>query len=99
MAHEPTPIDVSTMPELARLAEEVRPTRQPRVLRRGTEDLAELRPAPPRPRHTPPPRTDQYPTIDALVGAAGSLPEPRSWEELRTIAAEDRAAASRAKHR
>ena len=99
MASELTPIDISTMPEVARLAEEVHRTRRPRVLRRGTEDLAELRPVPPRPRRTPKPLTDQYPDIDSLVGAAGSLPEPLSWEEMRAIAAEDRAAAYRAKHR
>lgn len=32
----------------------------------------------------------QYPTVASLVGAAGSLPEPRSWDEMRDIAREDR---------
>jgi len=29
------------------------------------------------------------PTIESLRGAAGSLPKPTSWDELRTIARED----------
>lgn len=32
-----------------------------------------------------------YPTVASLVGAAGSLPEPKSWEEMREIAREDAA--------
>ena len=43
--------------------------------------------------------SDQYPDIDSLVGAAGSLPEPRSWDEMQAIVADERAAAYRAKHR
>ncbi len=30
-----------------------------------------------------------YATIASLAGAAGSLPEPRTWEEVREIARED----------
>jgi len=44
MAQQPTPVDVSDLPDLLRLAEEVRATRRPRVLRRGDEDLAVLMP-------------------------------------------------------
>jgi hypothetical protein len=47
MMHEPAAIDVSTMPELARLVDEVHRTQQPRRLRRGSVDLAVLVPAPP----------------------------------------------------
>ncbi|CCF85431.1 hypothetical protein [Nitrolancea hollandica] len=36
------PIDVSNVPELLKLAEEVHATREPRVLRRDDEDLAVL---------------------------------------------------------
>jgi AbrB family looped-hinge helix DNA binding protein len=32
----------------------------------------------------------QYPTVASLVGAAGSLKQPMSWEEMREIAREDR---------
>ena len=31
-----------------------------------------------------------YPTIESLAGAAGSLPKPMSWHEMREIAREDR---------
>jgi len=32
----------------------------------------------------------QYPTVASLRGAAGTLGEPLSWEEMREIAREDR---------
>jgi antitoxin PrlF len=32
-----------------------------------------------------------YPTVASLAGAAGSLPEPKSWKEMREIAREDAA--------
>lgn len=41
-------VDIGGMPELVRLAEEVRATHEPRVLRRGGEDLAVLTPVEPR---------------------------------------------------
>jgi hypothetical protein len=44
MTRPPVPLDVSAMPELARLAEEVRRSRQARVLRRDGEDIAVLAP-------------------------------------------------------
>lgn len=37
-------------------------------------------------------RVPPYPTVASLAGAAGSLKEPRSWEEMREIAREDRLA-------
>ena len=47
MATEFKPIDISNTPELVRLVEEVRATREPRVLRRDGEDLAVLTPISP----------------------------------------------------
>jgi hypothetical protein len=47
MATEFKSVDISDTPELVRLAEEVRATREPRVLRRGGEDVAVLAPIPP----------------------------------------------------
>lgn len=44
MARELAPIDVTNDPELLRLAEEVRHSGAPRLLRRGDEDLAVLAP-------------------------------------------------------
>jgi hypothetical protein len=50
MAAELAPLEVSSMPDLARLADEVRATGRPRRLRRAGEDVALLVPAPVAPR-------------------------------------------------
>ncbi len=34
-------------------------------------------------------RQPRYPDIRSLAGAAGSLPQPMSWEEVRAVAVED----------
>jgi AbrB family looped-hinge helix DNA binding protein len=34
-------------------------------------------------------RSPTYPTIASLAGAAGKLPEPMEWKEMRRIAIED----------
>lgn len=44
MASEAEPIDVTKMPELLRLAEEIQRSGRPYVLRRGAEDLAMVTP-------------------------------------------------------
>ena len=44
MEREMRPIDISDMPELLRLAEEVRTTKEPRRLQRENEDIATLMP-------------------------------------------------------
>ena len=44
MVAEPVPVDLDTLPDLAALAEEVRRTGTPRVLRRDGEDVALLMP-------------------------------------------------------
>jgi hypothetical protein len=44
MTRELRPIDVTNVPELLRLAEEVCSTNEPRVLRRDSEDLAVVMP-------------------------------------------------------
>ena len=46
MALEIEAIDVTDVPELRRIAEEVRDTREPRVLRAGDEDVAVVMPVP-----------------------------------------------------
>jgi len=46
MTKELRPIDVSDIPELLRIAEEVGATREPRVLRRDRRDLALVVPIP-----------------------------------------------------
>ena len=47
MAHETMPIDISAIPELVQLVDEVQRTGQPRVLRRADEDVALLTPMTP----------------------------------------------------
>ncbi len=47
MTHDPASIDISTMPDLARLVDEVQRTQRPCRLRRGTVDVAMIVPAPP----------------------------------------------------
>lgn len=49
MSRAPEAIDVTNLPEVARLAEEVRQSRTPRELRRGDEVIARIVPAA---RHT-----------------------------------------------
>ncbi len=44
MQKELKSMDVTNMPDLLRLAEEVQATKQPRVLTRGGEELVEMRP-------------------------------------------------------
>jgi AbrB family looped-hinge helix DNA binding protein len=39
-----------------------------------------------------------YPTLESIRGAAGSLKQPRSWEEIERIAAEDHVALLSAKY-
>ncbi len=77
MVRELNPIDITSMPELDRLAEEVNRTGRPRRLRRGTEDIAVLIPAAPRTprrRARQPSRAD----IDAFLSSAGS------WKDADT---------------
>jgi hypothetical protein len=54
MPRASAPIDVDSLPELARLVEEVERTRQPHVLRRDGREVAVLLPAPGRSRSRTP---------------------------------------------
>ncbi len=47
MTIEQQPIDITDLPELGRLADEVRASRRPRLLRRGAEEIAMLVPVVP----------------------------------------------------
>lgn len=47
MAKEPKRIDISAIPELLSIAEEVRRTNEPRILKQDSEDLAILTPIKP----------------------------------------------------
>ncbi len=50
MAKEPKRIDISSIPELLSLVQEVRRTNEPRILQEESEDLAILSPALPKKR-------------------------------------------------
>ena len=72
MTHEAASIDVSAMPEVARLAETVARSGRPHVLRQGDVVVAEIRP--PRARRDTNPRrrqTQSVPERDALLGMIG----------------------------
>jgi hypothetical protein len=98
MDHEHPSVDISGMPELAQLADEVARTKRPCILRRGADQVAVLVPvsSPKRPRRRTGGSSDL--SLDALVGAAGSLPYPLEWSEIKRIVRDERADAYRAKH-
>jgi hypothetical protein len=75
MTANPTPIDISNMPNLARLAEEVEATRMPRILKRHKETVAILMPA--EPASTAKKQQAIEETL-ALAGAWGN----RDWNEV-----------------
>jgi len=77
MTANPTPIDISTMPDLARLAEEVARTKRPRELKRDRETVAILMPAATKqaPRKT---RTKTKADYAAFRSAAGG------WNDVDT---------------
>jgi|SRR5436190_23394191 hypothetical protein len=52
MSRHLTPIDISNMPELVRIAEEVEATKTPRALKRDNKTVALLVPTPPRGHET-----------------------------------------------
>jgi hypothetical protein len=100
MASELTPIDITGMPDVARLAEDVRRTRMPVVLRENGADVAVLVPAGGTARRTKavqlvdtsslPPVPER--TIDELIASRpGPSPHAFTDEEINTALAEDRA--------
>ncbi|MBI2906835.1 MAG: hypothetical protein HYX92_04165 [Chloroflexi bacterium] len=76
MARELKTIDISNVPELLRIVEEVRATNEPRVLRRDSEELAVLTPSPKRRRRTV--RAKTKADYEAFRTAAGS------WKDVDT---------------
>ena len=77
MAKGLKPIDVSGIPELLRIAEEVRATKESRVLRRNGEDLAIVLPLKPPARHAPK-RGKGKAAYEAFRAAAGG------WRDVDT---------------
>ena len=70
MAKELRPLDISHTPELLHLVEEIRKGDEPRVLRRGSEDLAILTPLKTLPRRKAT-RTRTEADHEALLSSAG----------------------------
>src|SRR4051794_22309582 len=72
MAKELTPVDITNTPDLLRLAEEVRRSGQPRLLRRENEDLAVLSPvATPAKHRTRKAKTYTKADDEAFLSSAG----------------------------
>ena len=80
MTREIPPIDISTMPEVSRLAEEVARTRQPRMLRRGDADVAILSPARPR---RPKGKAITQADIEAVMALAGTWKGQVDTDQLK----------------
>ena len=75
MTTNPTPIDLSNMPDLVRLAEEVEATKKPRIHKRHKKTIAILMPM------EPAPTAKKQQAIEetlALAGAWGDL----DWNEV-----------------
>lgn len=88
MAKEPKPIDISNVPEVLRIVEEVRMGSEPRVLRRDGEDVAILTPI--RLRKRPPSKAAPVTTDDALFRLIGigesSVPGGVSGKKHKALA-------------
>jgi hypothetical protein len=73
MIHEAPPMEISTMPELARLAEDVARTGRPRRLTRGGTDAAMIVPVnAPRPRRCPRGKEITQADIEATLSTFGA---------------------------
>ena len=81
-------IDIERLPELVRIAEEVRATQEPRLLRKGKEALALVVPV------SATAESSSLPTNGSLAEGYGSVPafsKSRSVERMVEIAAEEHA--------
>jgi len=76
MAEQPKSIDISDVPDILRLVEEVRRVGEPRVLRRNGDDLAVVMPLPP--AGTSPFKKPTAEDYEAFRRAAGS------WADIDT---------------
>lgn len=72
MARELKTIDIGSIPELLRIVEEVRETNESRLLRRGGEDLAILKPAPRSTKRPTRRRAKTKADHEAFLASAGS---------------------------
>jgi hypothetical protein len=77
------PIDITNMPDLVRIAEEVEATNKPRVLKRDNTPLAILTPV--KKKQSDQARSKAVKEALALAGAWKDLPSDRMEEELDRI--------------
>ncbi len=82
MTH-PTPIDITNMPDLVRIAEEVEATRKPRELRRENTPLALLTPVKKKQAHQA--KSKAMKEALALAGTWKDLPSDKMEEDLDRI--------------
>ncbi len=79
----PTPIDITNMPELVRIAEEVRASDQPRVLKRDNMPIAMLTPV--KKKQSARAKSKAVKAALALAGAWKDLPSDQMEEDLDRI--------------
>ena len=77
MASEYPSVDISNTPELLKLAEDVRKTNRPRVLRRADEDIAVIAPVKKTTKRSPFQKKSKA-DIDAFLASAGG------WKDVDT---------------
>ena len=91
MAQPTATIDITDLPELRRIVEEVRATREPRVLRAGDEDLAVLTPLATGHRSDPTEtRTDDEIFLSSFGGWAGLVDAEQLKADLKAARGSDR---------
>ena len=73
---QPTPIDITNIPELVRIAEEVEATKKPRVLKRDNTPIAMLTPVKKNQSHQA-----KQKAIKATLALAGAWGD-RDWNEV-----------------
>jgi hypothetical protein len=80
MVREQKAVDISDMPELVRIVEAVRASRQPQVLRQDNEDVALVVPLPARQKRNR--RTaDDHAAVLATAGSWKDLVDPEALKE------------------
>lgn len=91
MVREAEPIDISTMPDLARLAQEVARTGKPRLLRDHDQDVAVLSPARPKRRRKALTQAERLAALEASFGGWKGLVDPDELKsQLRELQFDDR---------
>jgi hypothetical protein len=92
MAADPAVLDITRIPEVLRIAERVRASGEPVVLRAGDEDIAVLTPVARKVRHGRRPRTaaEQEIALSAFGGWKGNIDGEHLKEQIREARGSDR---------